>query len=65
VYRWDFRRGYSFSLGLHNTVFWAEIYVIKANGMVNIERGYTGRNIILFCDIQAAIKGPRQLPGEF
>jgi hypothetical protein len=30
VYRWGSRRGHSFSLGLHTTVFQAEVYAIKA-----------------------------------
>jgi hypothetical protein len=57
VYRWGFRRGYSFSLGLHNTVFWAEICVIKACVMADMERGYTGRNIYLLFDSRSAVKG--------
>jgi ribonuclease HI len=50
------RRGHSFSLGLHTTVFQAEIYAIKACIMENIENGYTGRNICILSDSQAAIK---------
>jgi hypothetical protein len=45
VYRWGLSRGHSFNLGLHTTVFHAEIYAIKACIMENIEKGYTGRNI--------------------
>jgi hypothetical protein len=30
VYRWGSRRGHSFSLGLHTTVFQVAIYAIKA-----------------------------------
>jgi hypothetical protein len=56
VYRWDSRKGHSFSLGLHSTVFQAEIYAIKACIMENIEKGYTGRNIYILSDSQAAIK---------
>jgi hypothetical protein len=56
VYRWGLRRGYSFSLGLHNTVFWAEIYEIKACVMPKIEKGYTGGNIYILFDSQVAIK---------
>jgi hypothetical protein len=56
VYRWGSRRGHSFSLGLHTTVFQAEIYDIKACRMEDIEKGYTGRNIYFLSDSQAAIK---------
>jgi ribonuclease HI len=56
VYRWGSRRGHSFSLGLHTTVFQAEIYAIKACIMQNIEKGYTGRNIFILSDSQADIK---------
>jgi hypothetical protein len=58
VYRWASRKGHSFSLGLHSTVFQAEIYAIKACIMENIEKGYTGRNIYILSDSQAAIKLP-------
>jgi ribonuclease HI len=50
------RRGHSFNLGLHITVFQAEIYAIKACVMENIEKGYTGRNCYILSDSQAAIK---------
>jgi hypothetical protein len=33
-------------LGLHITIFQAEIYAIKAGIIENIEKGYKGRNII-------------------
>jgi hypothetical protein len=56
VYRWGSRRGHSFSLGLHTTVFQAEMYAIKACIMENIQKGYTGRNICILSDSQAAIK---------
>jgi hypothetical protein len=56
VYRWHLRRGHSFSLWLHTTVFQAEIYTIKACIMGNIEKGYTGRNICILPDVEAAIK---------
>jgi hypothetical protein len=56
VYTPGLRRGHSFSLGLHTTVFQAEIYAIKACIMENIEKGYTGRNICILSDSQAAIK---------
>jgi ribonuclease HI len=54
VYRWRLRKGHS--LGLHTTVFQAEIYAIKACTMENIEKGYTGRNIYILSGSQAAIK---------
>jgi hypothetical protein len=56
MYRWGLKRGHSFSLGLHTTVFQAEIYAIKACIMENVEKGYTGRNICIISDSQAAIK---------
>jgi ribonuclease HI len=56
VYRWSSRRGHSFSLGLHTTVFQAEIYATKACIMENTENGYTGRNIHILSDSQEAIK---------
>jgi ribonuclease HI len=58
VYRWGLRRGHNFSLGLHTTVFQAEIrvYAIKACIMENIVKGCTGRNIYIFSDSQAAFK---------
>jgi hypothetical protein len=43
--------GHSFSLGLH-----VEIHAIKARIMEYIENGYTGRNIYILFDSQAAIK---------
>jgi hypothetical protein len=57
LYRWGLRRGHSFSLGLHTTLFQAEMYIIKACIMENVEKGYTGRNIYILSDSQAAIKG--------
>jgi ribonuclease HI len=48
--------GLSFSLGLHTTVFQAEIYAIMVCIMENIEKGYTGRNIYILSDSQVAIK---------
>jgi hypothetical protein len=47
-YRWGF------SLGLHLTVFQAEIYAIKVCIMKNIEKGYTGKNIHILSNSQAA-----------
>jgi hypothetical protein len=43
IYRWDSRRGHSFSLVFHTTEFHAEIYTIKACVMKNREKDYTGR----------------------
>jgi hypothetical protein len=37
VCMWGSRRGHSFNLGLHTTVFQAEIYAIKACVMGSIE----------------------------
>jgi hypothetical protein len=56
VYKWGSRRGHSFSLGHHTTVFQAEIYAIKACIRENIEKDYKGRNIYILSDSQAAIK---------
>jgi ribonuclease HI len=56
VYKWGSRRGDSFSLRLHTTVFQAEIYAIKACIMENIDKGYKGNIIYILSDSQAAIK---------
>jgi hypothetical protein len=45
VYELGLRREHSFSLGLHNTVFQAEIYAIKPCIMENTEKGYTGKMV--------------------
>jgi hypothetical protein len=58
LYRWDSRRGHNCSLGLHNTVFQAEIYVIMSCIVENTENGYTGTNIYILSESQAAIKTP-------
>jgi hypothetical protein len=50
------RRGHSFILGLHTTVFKAETYTIKACIVENTEKGYTGRNIYILSDREEAIK---------
>jgi len=42
VYRWGFRRGHSFCLRLHTTIFQAEIH---AHVMENTEKEYTCRKI--------------------
>jgi hypothetical protein len=52
VHRWGSRRGHSFSLVPHTTVFQAEIHAIKACIMENIEKGYTGRNIVFFLTVR-------------
>jgi hypothetical protein len=59
------RRWHSFSLGLHTTVFQAEIYTIKACVMGNTEKGYTGRNIYVLSNSQAAIEALDMFPDEF
>jgi hypothetical protein len=56
VYRWGTRRGHSFSLGLHTTVFQAEISATKACRMENIEKGHTGRNIYILSNSRPTIK---------
>jgi len=56
VYRWCSRREHTFNLGLHTTVYQAELYVIKACVMGNTEKGYKRRNIYILFGSQAAIK---------
>jgi hypothetical protein len=56
VYRWCSRREHTLNLGLHTTLFQAELYIIKACVMENTEKDYTGRNIYILYDSQAAIK---------
>jgi len=62
VYRWGSRRKHSCSLGLHNTVFQAEIYVIQACIVENTNNGYTGRNIYILSEDQTTIKTPDSFP---
>jgi ribonuclease HI len=50
------RRKLSFSLGLHTTIFQAEVYAIKACISQNTDRGYKNRNIYILSDSQAEIK---------
>jgi RNase H. len=50
LYRWESRKGHSFSLGHQATVFQAEIYAIKAGIMENVEKRYTSRNICILSD---------------
>jgi hypothetical protein len=56
VYRWGSRMEHRFSLGLHTTIFQAEIYAINACLMENTEEDYMCRNIYILSDVQAAIK---------
>jgi len=51
------RRGHSFILGLHTTVFQADIYSSKACILEDTEKDYTGRNIYILSDRGAAIMG--------
>jgi len=50
------RRGHSFTLGLHTTIFQAERYAIKVRVMENTENGHKGRNIYVLSYSQAATK---------
>jgi hypothetical protein len=50
-----FEKGHSFSPGHHTMVLKAEMYAIKACIMENIEKGYTGSNICILSDSEAAI----------
>jgi len=50
------RRGHSFSLGFHTTVFQAETCPIYACVEENKEKGYRGRNICIVVNSQVAIK---------
>jgi len=43
--RWCSRREHTFSLGLHTTLFQAELHIIKACVMENTEKGYEGTSI--------------------
>jgi hypothetical protein len=56
MYSWDSRNGLTFSLGLHTTVFQAEIYTTKVCVVDDTEECYAGRNIYIFSDSQAAFK---------
>jgi hypothetical protein len=56
AYRWGSRRGHSFSLGLHVTLFQTETYAIKACIMETREKGYTARKMYILSDTQAAMK---------
>jgi hypothetical protein len=56
VYKWGSKKGHRCNLGLHTTVFQAEIYAIKACIMENTEKGYKGMNIYILSDSQVAIK---------
>jgi hypothetical protein len=52
VYRWGSRREHSCSFGLHNTVFQAEMCVIKACIVDYTENGYTVETFIFFLKIR-------------
>jgi hypothetical protein len=56
VYSWCSRSEHTFSLGLHTTLFQAELHIIKACVMENTEKGYTRRNIYILFYSLAAIK---------
>jgi hypothetical protein len=56
VYKWGSNVGHRFSLGLHTTVFQAEICIIKEGILENMEMGYKRRYIYILSDSQAAIK---------
>jgi hypothetical protein len=58
VYRWGSRKENSFSLGLHTTVFQAEICAIKACIMEGIEKCDMVRSICILSNSQTAIKAP-------
>ena len=55
-YKWGLRKGSSFSLVLHTTAFHTEIDAVKAHVMNNTEMDYTGRNMYILSDSQAAIQ---------
>jgi hypothetical protein len=44
VCRWGLKRGHSFSSGFLTIVCQAELYIINACIVENIEKGYTGRD---------------------
>jgi hypothetical protein len=50
------KKGHSFSLGFHTTIFQAESYAIRACIMGNIQKDYEDRNVYILLNIQAAIK---------
>jgi hypothetical protein len=50
------RKGPSFSLGLHSTVFQAAIYAITAFVMENVEKGCAGKNIYILFKSWVAFK---------
>jgi hypothetical protein len=56
VYRWGSRRRHNFSLGLHTTVFQAEVYATKAFLTENTKKGYKVKKIYILSHSQAAIK---------
>jgi hypothetical protein len=56
VYCHGTRRKLSFSLWQYTSVFQAEVYIIKACAVKNLDRDYKNRNIYILSDSQAAIK---------
>jgi hypothetical protein len=58
MYRWGSRKENSLSLGLHATVFQAEIYAMKACIMEGTEKCDMDRNIYIPSNSQTAIKAP-------
>jgi hypothetical protein len=46
VYGYDRRKRFNFSLGQYTTAFQAEVYVLMACAVENIDRGHKNRNII-------------------
>ncbi|GFG33621.1 hypothetical protein Cfor_03379, partial [Coptotermes formosanus] len=56
VYKRGSKRGHSFSLGLHATVFHAELYAIKACVMENIERAVKINSKVVWDCSQSLVK---------
>jgi hypothetical protein len=56
VYRWGSRRWHSFSLGLHTTVVYAEIYAIKAKCNGECKKGYKGGASTVFLTVKQPLR---------
>jgi hypothetical protein len=56
VHGYDTKQKLSFSLGKYTTVFWAEVYAIKAWSVENQQGGNRNTNTYILLDSQAAIK---------
>jgi hypothetical protein len=56
VYGYGTRKKHSFGLGKYITVLQAEVYVIKACTVDNLDRGYRNRNVYIPSDSHAAMK---------